>query len=480
MKKQNNIFRSDREKQPLRFSIAFKTSVVYAVLFSVAIAVSAGALAWVLSAHNSRMNRLEQLHSFLAQSFLRGDTMDYTLFAQSNNIYIELRDEDGTLHTYGTKPQAGGYSAEIRRPLTDRQHSPNMPRKPERPLTPDRNGDPPASNGTSRLGAGMLRIVDLSPVGLAKNTTVPWLVVMFALLLLLAAFLGARLIRRMMKPVEDMTRTARSISASDLSRRIEPVHSHDELRELADTFNGMLDRIQASYEQQKQFTSDASHELRTPLSVISGYANILRRWGGEDRSVREEAVAKILEETTNMQQLVERLLFLARADRQNQPVHPECFCVSDMMIAIAEETRMIDKIHTVEEKTEPGVMLTADPALMKQAVRAVVENSRKYTPEGGRISFSCRETGGKVVLGVTDTGIGISEKDLPHIFDRFYKADAARTRASKGSSGLGLSIVKWIVERSGGEIRVASTQGRGTSTEIIFTGELKALQEPRN
>ncbi len=171
---------------------------------------------------------------------------------------------------------------------------------------------------------------------------------------------------------------------------------------------------------------------------------------------------KIIEETGNMQRLVESLLFLARADGQTQTVCPEHFCAGDMMREVAEETRLIDTEHAVEEKIEPGVMLTADPALMKQAVRAVVENSRKYTPAGGVITLSCRKEGSSVLLGVEDTGGGISEKDLPHVFDRFYKADAARTRETCSSSGLGLSIVKWIVERCGGEIDVRSKPGEGT------------------
>jgi two-component system sensor histidine kinase ArlS len=160
---------------------------------------------------------------------------------------------------------------------------------------------------------------------------------------------------------------------------------------------------------------------------------------------------------------VEDLLFLARADGQSQQVNPELFCASDMMKDLAEETRLIDHIHTITESIEPDVMLTADPALMKQAVRAIAENSRKYTPEGGSITFLCRREEDKVVLAVEDTGIGISKQDLPHIFDRFYKADAARTRGKTSSSGLGLAIVKWIVENNGGTITVKSALGEGTS-----------------
>lgn len=319
-----------------------------------------------------------------------------------------------------------------------------------------------------RGSALFMRVVDKEDLGIAGNLTITGFFVFLVLMLAFAAFFGALLMRKMMRPVYDMTRTARSISASDLSMRIDTVHSHDELKELAETFNGMLDRIQKSYEQQNRFVSDASHELRTPLSVISGYANLLRRWGSDDKEVLNESVEKIIEEAENMQQLVERLLFLARADKQTQQVHLELFCVSDMMSEIAAETRMIDEGHEISEEIKADVMLTADPALMKQAVRAVVENSVKYTPAGGNILLCCRRTPEFVELTVADTGAGISEKDLPHIFDRFYKADESRTRGKKGSSGLGLSIVKWIVERHGGKIQVESKSGSGTTTKILL------------
>lgn len=431
-----------KEQRTVRFSIAFKTSVIYTTLFGVALAAAVGVLTWGLAARTARYQRLDRTCSFLADRTAHnvGEQFNYDAFARANDIYIEIRSEAGGPPTgYGEQPKPG-----IRYDEAQRR----------------------AEGGPGK--AVFLRVVDLEDVSPVERMTVPGFLLALAVLLVLAAVAGALLMRRMMRPVYGMTRTARSITASDLSRRIENVHSHDELSELAGTFNEMLDRIQTAYEQQKRFVSDASHELRTPLSVISGYANLLRRWGGDDKAVRGEAVEKIIEETGNMQRLVEGLLFLARADRQTQPVRLECFCASDMMHTVAEETRLIDTEHTVTEEIEPGVMLTADPALMKQAVRAVVENSRKYTPAGGCIKLCCRKEPGRVALAVEDTGAGIAEKDLPHIFDRFYKADAARTRSTSSSSGLGLSIVKWIAERHGGEVLVRSAPGKGTSMTLLM------------
>ena len=428
------------EERTVRFSIAFKTPVLYTLLFGVALAAAVGVLTWGLAARTARTERLDRASVQLMPRVAQGG-FDFDAFARANNLYIEIgRGEGKPPESYGDRPQPGMRYDEVRR------H---------------------AEGGAPARGA-FLRIVDLENISPIENMTVPGFLAALTGLLILAAVAGAFLMRRMMRPVYEMTRTARAISATDLGKRIEPARSHDELCELAGTFNGMLDRIQTAYEQQKRFVSDASHELRTPLSVISGYANLLRRWGGEDRAVRSEAVEKILEESGNMQRLVEDLLFLARADGQTQTVRSEQFCAGDVLREIAEETRLIDSSHTIAEKMEPCVMLTADPALLKQAVRAVVENSRKYTPAGGTVTLFCRREGDAVLLAVEDTGVGIAEEDLPHIFDRFYKADASRTRGACSSSGLGLSIVKWIVGHCGGEVLVKSALGKGTRVTFRF------------
>lgn len=451
MKKKDRQSAAPRQKEEttVRFSIAFKTSLVYTLMFGLALAVAVGVLTWGLVARAGQERHLQHAWALVEDHLERtpGKSFDFETFAQDNNLYIEI-ERGGKVKTYGDRPQPGKQYAEIRR------HA---------------NG--PGWENTVRI----IYLVETGPEWLM---TVPNFLTALFLLILLAALAGAMIMRRMIRPVYDMTRTVRSITANDLSRRIEPTRSHDEFGELAATLNGMLDRIQTAYEQQKRFVSDASHELRTPLSVILGYANLLRRWGGDDKAVRDEAVAKIVEEAGGMQSLVENLLFLARADGNRQQMCPERFSASAMMQDVAEETRVIDGSHTVEKSVEPNVMMTADPAMMKQAVRAVAENSRKYTPAGGHIVFSCRRAGSRAALAVEDTGVGIPEKDLPHIFDRFYKADVSRTRAGGSSSGLGLSIVKWIVENSGGEIIVKSRPGTGTSVTFLMPAEeLPALPE---
>ena len=430
----------------VRFSITFKTTAAYTLMFGVVLAVAVAGLTSVLTTYTIRTQNLDRLAVFVSDHFSRpgGPELDLESFAEANRVYIELADaQSGAVYGYGTRNAGDEKNLQTARRI-------NLPGR--------------------RLS---LRVVDEEHAAPGPLSAGGFFVAAAALLALAAAF-GSLMMRRMMQPVYAMTRTARSITASDLSARIDAVHSHDELKELAETFNGMLDRLQESYEQQNRFVSDASHELRTPLNVISGYANLLRRWGTEDRAVTDESVGKIIEETDNMKELVERLLFLARADKKTQQIHFERFDVSALMERIAEETRVIDGEHTLNVEIAEGVFLTADCALIKQAVRAMLENSIKFTPPGGAITLSCRAEKGEVLLGVRDTGAGISQKDLPHIFDRFYKADEARLRKG-GGTGLGLSIVKWIVERHGGTIHVESEPGKGSS----FTVRLPEMQENR-
>jgi two-component system, OmpR family, sensor histidine kinase ArlS len=462
-----------RKSRKIKYSIAFKMTATYSLLFGLILILFAAGITYFFTMHEVRSQNLERLAGFVTERLQRPDSESFDLesFALANDIYIEVRDENVRSFPSRGAEAPGSSRSEMAGNESAKAPDSESDGTAEGKVTAYGQKPADASHALQtgrRLNLPMRRVMlrvmetdgfDISPlmIGLYAGILV--------LLTIATVLLGARRTRQMLTPVALMTQTARSISASDLSTRIAAVTSHDELRELADTFNEMLGRIQESYEKQNRFVSDASHELRTPLSVISGYANLLRRWGTGDREVLEESVEKIIEETDNMQQLVDRLLFLARADQKTQHVRLENFDLSALMREVADETRMIDSGHTVSDEIEAGVFLTADEALVKQAVRAIVENSIKYTPEGGEITLFCRDAGVSAEFGVRDNGIGISEKDLPHIFDRFYKADAARTRA-KGSSGLGLSIVKWIVDRHGGQIRVESETDRGAAFTI--------------
>lgn len=273
--------------------------------------------------------------------------------------------------------------------------------------------------------------------------------------------------RKMLKPIDKMTRTARSISANDLHTRLDVVRSHDELKDLAETFNQMLDRIESSYEQQKQFVSDASHELRTPISVIQGYANLLKRWGKDDQAVLEEAVNAIASETEQMKELIDKLLFLARAGQATQAIDKTLFSMDELVAEVLYETGLVAAEHTIGSEINQAAFITADRQLIKQALRIFVDNSVKYTPAGGMIKINSRQAGKKIMLTIEDTGSGIAQEELPYIFDRFYRCDKSRTRQT-GGTGLGLAIAKWIVEKHGGTIHVESALGLGTKVVVIL------------
>ena len=298
------------------------------------------------------------------------------------------------------------------------------------------------------------------------------------LLLLIQSWRRGRLhVARTLKPLTDLAEKARSlrslagtissIDASRLDQRIRMDTGQKELDDLAAAINSMLNRIDEAYRLQVRFVSDASHELRTPISVIQGYASLLDRWGKDDPETLQEAISAIRSESDNMKDLVEQLLFLARGDNDTMTLYPETFDGVQLVEEVAQEARMVDPNHTFLTRESKPIMMEADRQLIKQALRILVDNSTKYTDPGGEIRITADKEGEKVRLTVQDTGIGIDPEKLPYIFDRFYRVEESRARAT-GGSGLGLSIMKWIVERHGGTIEVVSRKDFGTRTRLSF------------
>lgn len=278
-------------------------------------------------------------------------------------------------------------------------------------------------------------------------------------------FFGSGASRKLLSPIKVMTKTVKEISVNVLDKRIDVSGSKDELKDLAKTFNEMLDRIQKSVEQQNQFVSDASHELRTPIAVIQGYADLLDRWGKDDPQVLRESISAIKSEGESMRSLVEKLLFLARGDKNTQRVEKSEFMLSEVINEILKETRIIDKSHSVLNDQNEDFIIHADQKLIKEAIRIFMDNSIKFTPAGGTIKLNLYRKNKRAVIIIEDTGIGISQEDLPHIFNRFYRADKSRAKAS-GGTGLGLAIGKWIIDNHCGKINVWSELNTGTVVRI--------------
>ncbi|MBQ6439655.1 MAG: sensor histidine kinase [Mogibacterium sp.] len=240
-----------------------------------------------------------------------------------------------------------------------------------------------------------------------------------------------------------------------------------ELAGLETAVNKLMARMRDSYRQQARFVSDASHELRTPIAVIRGYADMLDRWGKTDEKILEESIQAIKDESESMQHLVEQLLFLARGDSGRVPLNISGFDLSEMMQEVWEESVMIDKAHDYRFESGGNIPVCGDISLLKQAARILIENASKYTPEGGEIMLKSLVADGHPAFSVQDSGIGISESDIPHIFERFYRADDSRSKQT-GGSGLGLAIARWIVERHGGHFEIVSRKDIGTRITVIL------------
>ena len=293
------------------------------------------------------------------------------------------------------------------------------------------------------------------------------LLVEMVLGLVLALFLGYFVSQRLLQPIRSMTDTVKSIEVSDLGTRLEVSSTKDELSELAVTFNCMLERIQQGFDQQQRFVSDASHELRTPVTVIRGYADMLSRWGRHDEETLQEGLEAIGSEAENMQELIEKLLFLARADQKRQILHKELLDMQALVGDVFRKMQMAVDSHHLQLLANEPAMVLADKVTMRQMLRIFLENAVKYTPAGGVIRLSSRcspDDEGYIELVIEDTGIGIAEEEQEKIFQRFYRVDSSRTKEAgqPGGTGLGLSIAKWIADQHGIKIRVESQPGAGT------------------
>lgn len=272
---------------------------------------------------------------------------------------------------------------------------------------------------------------------------------------------------RMLKPIADITKTAENISINNLKERIDVKGPDDELKRLGDTFNKMINGLQESFDRQNQFVSDASHELRTPISVIQGYANLLDRWGKDDRKALEKSIYAIKLETANMADLIEKLLFLAKGDSDTHSIEKKEFYINDLISEVVSESKLIAGNRIISNDFNDPALVFADYKMIKQMLRILVDNSIKFTGEYGKIDISSKLHQHCIDITVSDNGIGIPKEELKYIFNRFYTVDKSRSK-DKGGTGLGLSIAKWIVDMHQGTIEVESEEEKGTRISVRF------------
>jgi len=292
-----------------------------------------------------------------------------------------------------------------------------------------------------------------------------------ALILIISIIVGYIISKKALNPIDKITSQAKKISASDLTKRIIIEGSDDELNRLADTFNDLIARIQYSYEKQNQFTLDASHELATPLAVIKGYTDLIDRWGKNDPEILNEGIQSIKNELSNMTRLLDTLLFISKSDNEMLKLEKTRFWLNELIVEVVKESNLVTHNHNIDFNINDSLMIEADRRLIKQMLRALIDNSIKYTPPDGKIEINSRSLNDHVVITISDTGVGIPKEELPHIFDRFYRVDKARSREF-GGTGLGLSIVKWIVDIHGGLI--AGESEIDTGTKMIVNLPIKS------
>lgn len=293
--------------------------------------------------------------------------------------------------------------------------------------------------------------------------------------IILSLTAGSYLSQQTLEPISNIRRSVEAIRADSLHDRIRVPDTGDELTDLGNTFNSLLDRLDEAYQRQAKFVSDASHELRTPLTVIKGYNDMLSRWGKSDPEVLDEAISSIKEETENMSNLVENLLFIAKGENKKLNVTPERF---DLMALINETTVESQMAHPLKNITCDGKSfdIFADKKMIKQMLRVFIENSIKFTDENGQIRLSLSRAGAtNLKIKIWDNGDGIPPEDIDKIFQRFYVADKARTK-DKSGSGLGLSIAKWIADVHRGEITVKSELGKYTEFTVLLPDNLKKAE----
>lgn len=275
------------------------------------------------------------------------------------------------------------------------------------------------------------------------------------------------LVWQVFSPVARIQKTAKEISeSSDLSRRIQIGKNKDELRELANTFDDMLDRIEQTLLREKQFSADVSHELRTPITVILSECEYTKECA-KTMQEYEDSMAVISRQADRMQKMVTELLMLSKMETHTISAEFETVDVSELLSFICEEQEEIQSPEiSMERHITPGIFAKADRGLLARLFINLLDNAYRYSKENGTIKVVLEEKKSKIVFSVADNGIGIAEEDLPLIWDRFYRVEKSRNSGENNNMGLGLSMVKWIAEYHKGEIMVNSKLGEGS--EFIF------------
>ncbi len=279
---------------------------------------------------------------------------------------------------------------------------------------------------------------------------------------------GVLLARHGLSPLRELSSVAAGIGVHRLGERLDPSKYASELEQVASTFNGMLDRLQESFEQLNRFSGDIAHELRTPLHNLRGEIEVTLSKGRSEDEYRD-ALGSCLEETVQLSSLIDSLLFLAQSERPHLALRKETLKLDDELKTIQEFYSAAAEEAGVRfiVASQPGLQITADRTLFQRAIGNLITNALNHTPSSGQLEIRGEENATSTVVRVSDTGVGIPPDQLPHVFDRLFRGDSPGTISTAGH-GLGLSIVKTIVELHGGQVSIHSTRHQGTTIETAW------------
>jgi two-component system OmpR family sensor kinase len=399
---------------------------------------------------NTRMNSLDEIE------ISRVPSLDVT-----STIYLQIWDSKSRLKISSTNISRLGksldpYGLKVQQPIfRDTKLNETSLRVLSVPLEVDGRKMAVLQVGTNRGLVDLLQKILISVLGIVMVISVT--------LAGLAGWLGTG---QVLSPLEKVTLAAMNITnADDLSRRIpNPGKDKNEIGVLIDAFNQTLDRLEYLFNRQKRFMADVSHELRTPLTVIKGNVGLLRMMKEPD----EESLSSIETEVDRLTRMVGDLLLLAQAEAGKLELNLQPVELDTVLLEVLQQVKILAGNRITLKLTEiDQIQVIGDRDRLKQVFINLLANAVKYTPQGGTVFLAIKKVGEQAQTVIEDTGPGIPAKDLPHIFERFYRGDKARTRSSDGSSfGLGLSIAYWIIKNHNGRIEVKSKEGSGTTFSV--------------
>lgn len=470
-------------------SLRFRMTIWYAGLLATALLMFGTTVYLGLERHlNREMNEslVRQARTIgdevLVSMAARGPQFAVTEIEESyepevNGRFIRVTRENGNLLYQSRSPRDGSFDATQLVPATDQAkegYKPRLVNAGGQPLvlqgllyeTPTGERFLIETGAPYQLIAAQLRSARLA---LALGIPV---------FLVAAALGGLVLVRNSLRPLRAITEQAERISSANLSERLPVARTGDEVERLAVSLNRMIERLEESIHHISRFSADVSHELRTPLTILRGELEMMAQQRSRDVESLE-MIGNSLEEIDRLTRIVDQLLIISRLDAGQAGMEREQVNLAELATSTAEQMRLLadERRIAIHFSMEPEVNVTGDRLRLKQVLVNLLDNAIKYTPDMGTVELTVRAESGTALLGVSDNGIGIASDELPYIFDRFYRTDKARRRAT-GGAGLGLSIVKAIAAAHDGRVWITSIEGKGTTVWVEFPMSEKPA-EPR-